>query len=189
MASHTSDKTSLIMSRTRFGKIFLTFSFILTLSITKSIAGDSTAAAPAPDASAGSSLVDQGKQIFEDNCKSCHNIHTASVGPALAKVEGRVPGGRKAIFPWIRNSKAVLKTGDPYFTKVYNDHGKAEMTAFPTFTDQEINAVLDYVKSEENKAPVAGGVASDSTKTGGQQGGGNGGGAYDTVILVLIVVV
>src|SRR6478735_4369308 len=147
MALHTSDKTSLIMSRTRFGKIFLTFSFILSLSFTNSFAEESTGAgapAPAADASAASPLVAKGKQIFDDNCKSCHNIHTASVGPALAKVEGRVPGGRKSLFPWIRNSKAVLKTGDPYFTKVYEANGKAEMTAFPTFTDEEINAVLDY---------------------------------------------
>src|SRR6478752_7498734 len=108
MALHTSDKTSLIMSRTRFGRIFLTFSFILSLSLS-TVAADSTAtAAPAADASAASPLVGKGKQIFEDNCKSCHSIHERSVGPALAKVETRVPGGRAHLFSWIRNSKAVL---------------------------------------------------------------------------------
>src|SRR6187431_1748522 len=100
-----SEKTVLNMSRltilmSRISRSFLTlivFSFV-TLSSSFSAYSDSTAVA----AAATPVLDGKGEQLFKENCKSCHKIHTDAVGPALAGVSKR----RKPewIHNWVHNS-------------------------------------------------------------------------------------
>ena len=70
-----------------------------------------------------------GKASFASNCASCHNPLKDSTGPALHGVTERVPDKAK-LHAWIKNNKAVLASGDPYFTNVYNEYNKTPMNLF-----------------------------------------------------------
>lgn len=97
-------------------------------------------------------LVSKGETLFKDNCKSCHAIHTVEVGPALKDVTKRKDA--KWLAAWIRNSTAVIASGDKYANDLFAKYNKAVMTSFPTFTDEEISALLAYVDVEGAKEPV-----------------------------------
>ncbi|MFM7380603.1 MAG: cytochrome c3 family protein, partial [Bacteroidota bacterium] len=72
-----------------------------------------------------------------------------------------------------RNSQAVIASGDPYAVKLYEKWNKSAMTAFD-WSDEEIKAVLAYIKEEGAKAPVAAAGTGDGAGTGGN-GSGNAG--------------
>ncbi|MGB8191130.1 MAG: c-type cytochrome [Chitinophagaceae bacterium] len=87
-----------------------------------------------------------GRTLFNSNCASCHQVHKDMTGPKLAGVEERVPD-KKRLYAWIRNNQAVIKSGDPYFVKVYNDWKKTPMNLFPGLEDGDIANILAYIKS------------------------------------------
>lgn len=95
----------------------------------------------------GNKLVAQnGKQIFLDNCARCHSMTARLTGPALAGIESRVTD-KKKLAAWIHNSPAVLATGDPYFTALYNEYNKSPMPPFPQFTDAEMEALVTFIST------------------------------------------
>lgn len=87
-----------------------------------------------------------GKTLFTNKCATCHGVHRPITGPALFGIEERVPD-RQKLFAWIRNNRAVLATGDPYFTAVFNQYNKLPMNTFPELTDADIENILAYIKS------------------------------------------
>jgi mono/diheme cytochrome c family protein len=94
---------------------------------------------------------EDGKTLFSNNCAQCHNPVKDGTGPALQGVTQRVPD-KKLLYSWIKNNNAVLATGNPYFTKLFNERNKTPMNLFTGLTDAQIDAVLNYV--ETYKAPV-----------------------------------
>jgi cytochrome c551/c552 len=91
-----------------------------------------------------------GKALFQTNCASCHNPVKVVLGPALKGVAERVPD-KKQLYDWIKNNKAVLAAGNPYFTALYNQYNKTQMNTFPNLSDKDIDAILKYV--DEYKVP------------------------------------
>lgn len=95
-------------------------------------------------------LVSEGETLFKNNCQVCHEIHTQKVGPALANITDRRP------VDWIKsfilNSQRVIQSGDEYAVNLYNEYNQTLMTSFD-FSDQELNAVIEYIKSETIKGP------------------------------------
>lgn len=93
-----------------------------------------------------------GSQLFKNNCGSCHakNMKAKMTGPALADVEKRWNGNRENLRAWIRNSQAYLLTDDPYAKNLYAEYGESVMTAFPNLKDEEIDAILGYIKLVAN---------------------------------------
>ncbi|TXE06407.1 c-type cytochrome [Seonamhaeicola algicola] len=100
----------------------------------------------------------KGKSLFNTNCAACHHLDKKMTGPALRHVEKRLADeqglGREWIYAWIRNSSGVIKSGDAYANKVYNDFGGAAMTAFPQLSDDDLNNILAYT-AQEKAAPKA----------------------------------
>jgi mono/diheme cytochrome c family protein len=100
----------------------------------------------------------KGKSLFNANCAACHQLDKKMTGPALRNVETRLSEeqglDRDWIHAWIRNSSGVIKSGDSYANKVYNEYGGAAMTAFPQLSDDDISNILAYT-AEEKKAPAA----------------------------------
>lgn len=86
-----------------------------------------------------------GKELFSNNCATCHQVMKDMTGPALKGIEDRVKD-RKLLYSWIRNSPAVLKSGNSYFTDLYNQWNKTPMNVFPNLSDGEIEAILAYVR-------------------------------------------
>lgn len=100
-----------------------------------------------------------GAKLFKANCASCHKITEQKlVGPGLAGVEDRWGGDRTKLNAWIKNSTEFLKTGDAYATKLFEEYNKSVMPA-QALSDDEINAVLDYVKAGPVASPGAPGPA------------------------------
>jgi len=91
-----------------------------------------------------------GKALYEANCTQCHAVKDKVIGPPLAGVETR--RSEEWLLKWIKNSQAMVKAGDPDAVKLFNDNNKIVMTSF-NLKDEEIKAILAYVKEEANKAP------------------------------------
>ena len=99
----------------------------------------------------------KGKSLFNANCAACHKLDKKMTGPALRNVETRLSDeqglDREWIHAWIKNSAGLIKSGDAYANKVYNDFGGAAMTAFPQLSNEDIDNILAYT-AEEKKAPA-----------------------------------
>jgi len=96
--------------------------------------------------------ISAGEQLFNANCKACHRVNQKLVGPALAKVYDRAPS-IDWIKSFIRNSQAVIASGDPYAVNLYNEYNKTQMTAFTNLKDADIMNLLAYIK-KEGEAPA-----------------------------------
>jgi cytochrome c2 len=109
---------------------------------------------PADSTSAGNDLnqelVAAGETLFKNNCQVCHEIHEAKVGPALANITDRRP--IEWIKSFILNSQRVIQSGDEYAVNLYNEYNQTLMTSFD-FSDDELNSVIEYIKSETIKGP------------------------------------
>ncbi len=115
----------------------------------------------------------KGKALFNANCAACHKLDKKMTGPALRHVEARLSEeqglDRDWVYAWIRNSAGMIKSGDAYANRIYNEYGGAAMTAFPQLSDDDLNNLLAYT-AEEKKEPapvagaeVAGGQTADSS--------------------------
>lgn len=92
--------------------------------------------------------LDAGKKLFKANCAVCHNknMKGKSTGPALGGTQERWEGKEDVLYAWIRNSAAVIASGDAYAVKMFNDNNKTPMSAFPNLTDDDIVNLLGYIK-------------------------------------------
>ncbi|MBX7225412.1 MAG: c-type cytochrome [Chitinophagales bacterium] len=89
----------------------------------------------------------EGMKLFKANCGACHKVDAKLVGPALANVWERWESEEKLI-AWIKNSSAVIASGDPYANKIFNEYGKSVMTAFPSLTNEQILSIIDYTRAK-----------------------------------------
>ncbi len=122
-----------------------------------------------------------GKALFQSNCASCHHPIKDATGPALKGVSGRVPS-KEWLHDWIHNSAAVIASGDKYGNEVYKKWGMTAMTPFPALSNEEIDAIINYVETYE--APVA--AASAGSTASGETSGDNSW-LYSIITVVLLV--
>ena len=52
----------------------------------------------------------------------------------------------------LRNSAAMIKSGDAYANKIYNEYGGAAMTAFPQLSDEDINNIFAYTATRNSSS-------------------------------------
>ncbi|WP_291911772.1 c-type cytochrome [Chitinophaga sp. CB10] len=107
-----------------------------------------------------------GKALFQQNCASCHNVFKKVTGPALQGVEGRW-ADKKLLHQWIRNSASVIASGDKYANDLFNSYGKQAMPAFASFSDADIDNILEYIKTAKPPTP-AGGSNANGAPAGGE---------------------
>lgn len=99
-----------------------------------------------------------GKALFQANCASCHNPLKDVTGPALKGMDQRAPS-KEWLYKWIRNSSALVASGDKYAVELFNKWNKIPMTSFPNLTDADIDAIIEYVNSVEPVSPAGGAAA------------------------------
>jgi mono/diheme cytochrome c family protein len=95
----------------------------------------------------------EGEKLFTANCTSCHAIDEKVVGPALKDVHKR----REAAWltKWIKNSQALVKSGDATAVAVYKENNEALMTSFENLSDAQIGSIVEYIKAESEKPAAA----------------------------------
>ena len=102
----------------------------------------------------------KGKSLFNQNCAACHALDRKMTGPALRNVEVRLAEDegldKEWLYSWIKNSPGMIKSGDAYAVKIYNEYNQAAMTAFPTLSNEDIDDILAY-----NAAPPPAPVTAD----------------------------
>ncbi len=119
----------------------------------------------------------KGKTLFNSNCAACHKLDGPSTGPALRHIEQRLADeqglDRAWLTAWIHNSAGLIKSGDAYANKVYNDHNKLPMTAFPQLSDQDISDILAYTAEEKAAPAVPAAGEAGTANSGGDSGTSN----------------
>ncbi|MDB4144334.1 c-type cytochrome [Flavobacteriaceae bacterium] len=100
----------------------------------------------------------KGKSLFNANCAACHQLDKKMTGPALRYVETRLSEeeglDREWLNAWIRNSSALIKSGDAYANKIYAEYNGSAMTAFPQLSDDDLTNILAYT-AQDKAVPVA----------------------------------
>jgi cytochrome c2 len=86
-----------------------------------------------------------GKQLFNTNCASCHSPFKEVTGPMLGTVLNRDPynGDINKIIHWVQNAGSMTGS-DPYYKGLFAKYG-TQMTQFSSLSDKEITAIIDYV--------------------------------------------
>ena len=106
--------------------------------------------------------VQAGKKLFTANCAACHKLNKRAVGPALKGVSEKYD--REWLYSWIKNSTAMVKSGDPQAVAVYEEYNGSVMTSFLQLSNSDIDNILaytDYIPP----APVAAVAASGNVGT------------------------
>ena len=93
-----------------------------------------------------SEAAERGQILFKNNCASCHNVNLMQdlTGPALYGVMDRVPSP-EWVYDWIRNSGAVIASGDAYGNMIYEEWNRTQMTTMEHLTDENIDDILAYL--------------------------------------------
>ncbi|MEP0214747.1 MAG: cytochrome c3 family protein [Cellulophaga sp.] len=129
----------------------------------------------------------KGKQIFNQNCASCHSLDRKGTGPALRNVESRLEEeglDREWIYAWVKNSSGVIKSGDSYANKIFAEYSNTAMTAFPTLSNGDIDNILAYTAAVEEKP-----AASAAVPVSGDVSGGSSSGVSNEIILGALALV
>ncbi len=92
--------------------------------------------------------IEAGKTLFRNQCATCHNRDMKSnlTGPALGGTQERwADYPREDLYSWIRNSQALIASGHPRATELWNTWKPTLMNNFLNLTDQEIENILAYI--------------------------------------------
>ncbi len=129
-------------------------------------------------------IVSEGEILFKENCKSCHTLGKESVGPDLAYIGKRRDLDWIARFvknnavmranacaqkyaagvtlfaaaslheETGEEERSIDYSNDAYAICVYEENKKAEMTAFPTFSNKDISVLCNYLNQESKRLKV-----------------------------------
>jgi len=94
-----------------------------------------------------------GAALFKAQCAQCHSTGTNKIiGPGLKDVHTRLK--EDWLIKWIKNSSAMIKSGDAYAVEIFNKYNQTAMPSF-ALADDEIKAILTFVKTEGEAAAAA----------------------------------
>src|SRR6476469_514022 len=101
-----------------------------------------------------------GRQLFNNNCASCHSLTKDMTCPKLGGVldKEHYSGDVHKIVDWVHNADK-LTNSDPYYKGLKTQFG-VQMTAFPGMPDKDIEAIVKYIST-----PVAGPTPGGPTET------------------------
>ena len=119
---------------------FLSLIIIISLSSTSELFAQDDAAVAA------------GKKLFNANCAACHKLNKRAVGPALKGVSAKYD--KEWLYSWIKNSTAMVKSGDAQAVAIYEEYNGSVMTSFPQLSNEDIDNIISYTDYTP-PAPVA----------------------------------
>ena len=92
--------------------------------------------------SAQESDIAKGKSLYNANCAACHKLNKKLIGPALKGVSAKYE--KEWLYSWIKNSAALIKSGDEQAVAIYEEYNKVAMNAFPQLSNEDIDNILAY---------------------------------------------
>ena len=123
----------------------------------------------------------KGKSLFNANCAACHKLNKNLIGPALAGVSAKYE--KEWLYTWIKNSNAMIKSGDERAVAIWEEWNKAAMNAFPQLSNMDIDNILAY--TDYKPEPV---VTTTAAATTIDQGQVSGFASTDLILVVLIII-
>ncbi|AWG24043.1 cytochrome c3 family protein [Flavobacterium kingsejongi] len=156
----------------------LLFSLALVLNFSIASYAQGAAAEPVAAVAAPGGTADpvKGKALFNSNCAACHKLDAKSTGPALRGVAEK--HDKEWLYKWIHNSSEMIKSGDAAAVKLFEENGKANMTAFPQLSTADIDNIIAYTSMVEEKPAAVAALP-------GAQGSNEGGVSNQIVLLAL----
>ena len=97
--------------------------------------------------------IQKGKSLFNANCAACHKLKKRAVGPALAGVSAKYD--KEWLYSWIKNSTAMVKSGDAQAVAIYEEYNGSVMTSFPQLSNVDIDNILAYTDYTPPPSPTA----------------------------------
>ena len=125
--------------------------------------------------------INKGKSLFNSNCAACHKLNKNLIGPALAGVSEKYE--KEWLYTWIKNSSAMIKSGDERAVAIWEEYNKAAMNAFPQLSNEDIDNILAY--TDYKPEPV---VAATALSSGTVQLEPQSSLSQDLVLVALIII-
>jgi cytochrome c2 len=99
-----------------------------------------------PNAQGETNLNSKGRQIFNQNCGSCHSLNKVLNGPALLGATERGPwaGDKEKFKRWLNNPAAFIPTSE-YTIALQKEFNNQIMQSFPNLTREESDLIYDYL--------------------------------------------
>jgi len=93
--------------------------------------------------------IKKGEELFKANCTSCHKLGDEKkarlIGPGL-NVEIFDEYTEEWLISWIKNSSAMIESGDEQAIAIFEEYNQSVMTAFPTLSDNDVRDILAYIE-------------------------------------------
>lgn len=96
---------------------------------------------------------DNGKQLFKNNCASCHNMEKKVVGPALKNVVKNQ--GEDWTKSWIKNNQALRDAGDKHANEIFKEYNGMAMPAYEHLGEDAIDDITVYLAQYNDKKAEA----------------------------------
>jgi len=125
--------------------------------------------------------ITKGKSLFNSNCAACHKLNKNLVGPKLAGVTDKYE--KEWLYTWIKNSSAMIKSGDERAVAVWEEWNKLAMNAFPQLSNEDIDNILAY--TDYKPEPVVSTAVADNGVAQSQSGASI---SQDLVLVALIII-
>ncbi|MBX5439128.1 MAG: cytochrome c [Thermoflavifilum sp.] len=117
--------------------------------VSNAASATSTPASTSNTTASAESAVEKGQELFQANCSACHRIHEKLIGPPLAGVTKI--RSKEWLYNWIRNSQAVINSGDTAAINLYKEYNQVQMTPFPQLSNEDIDNILAYIDSQSGQ--------------------------------------
>jgi len=98
----------------------------------------------------------RGRQLFENQCASCHSITKEGYGPSLGSVTKRHP--ERWLIDFIHDSQKVINSGDSYATHLFKQFDNRVMVSMEFLTDEEVKDILRYIEFTSSSPAFMSGV-------------------------------
>lgn len=170
-------KRSLVGIRLNFQTLAVLFFMLMGVS----------AYAADPAVASSDEAIAAGKTVFNANCKQCHKLDQKNVGPALRGITDRQSIAWAKSF--IKNSQAVISSGDAYATALYKEYSNTVMPSHEFLSDVDLDNILSYIEHGDKVDPAAA-AAGDAAATAGDGAAEAGSGIpneYLSIILGVLV--
>ncbi|EDY82234.1 Cytochrome c subfamily, putative [Verrucomicrobiia bacterium DG1235] len=106
--------------------------------------------APPPNVSYSSDpeILEQGAQLFAQQCAGCHTLANDAIAPPLGGITSLLHEGQ--LTKWIREPEKVLASGDARANALLNRY-KVAMPPFDHLATAQISSILAYIHHESDK--------------------------------------